>query len=162
MISHLLLKLFKCALFRKKNHEYAKQDNFKRWMLSHFSCFFATLWTVACQAPLSMGFSRQKYWSGLLCPSPGYLPDPGTESRTQFWKYHDIEDAWNVGVCLCHQCFVKLWLISLVEISIQKVNKECWEHLWNAIDFCNCKEIHLPEHELCYVCVSSNNHLLIK
>ena len=42
-------------------------------MLSHFShvWFFATLWTVAYQAPLSMGFSKQEYWSGLPCPSPG-------------------------------------------------------------------------------------------
>jgi len=37
------------------------------------------LWTVACQAPLSMGFSRQEYWSGLPCPSPGDLPGPGIE-----------------------------------------------------------------------------------
>ena len=35
------------------------------------------LWTVACQAPLSIGFSRQGYWSGLPFPSPGDLPDPG-------------------------------------------------------------------------------------
>ena len=35
------------------------------------------LWTVAGQAPLSMGFSRQEYWSGLLCPPPGDLPYPG-------------------------------------------------------------------------------------
>ena len=41
----------------------------------------ATPWTVACQAPLSMGFSRHEYWSGLPFPSPGYLPDPGIESR---------------------------------------------------------------------------------
>ena len=34
---------------------------------------------VACQAPLSMGFSRQEYWSGLPCPLPGALPNPGTE-----------------------------------------------------------------------------------
>ena len=34
---------------------------------------------VACQAPLSMGFSRQEYWSGLPFPSPGDLPDPGIE-----------------------------------------------------------------------------------
>ena len=40
---------------------------------------FATLWTVARQAPLSMGFSRQEYWSGLPCLPPGDLPDPGTE-----------------------------------------------------------------------------------
>ena len=38
-----------------------------------------TLWTVARQAPLSMGFSRQEYWSGLLCPPPGELRDPGIE-----------------------------------------------------------------------------------
>ena len=40
---------------------------------------FATPWTVAHQAPLSMGFSRQEYWSGLPFPSPGDLPDPGIE-----------------------------------------------------------------------------------
>ena len=38
---------------------------------------FATLWTVVRQAPLSMGFSRQEYWSGLPCLPPGDLPDPG-------------------------------------------------------------------------------------
>ena len=41
--------------------------------------FFATPWTVACQDPLSMGFSRQEYWSGLPLPSPGDLPNPGIE-----------------------------------------------------------------------------------
>ena len=40
---------------------------------------FVTLWTVVCQAPLSMGFSSQKYWSGLPFPSPRDLPDPGIE-----------------------------------------------------------------------------------
>ena len=40
---------------------------------------FATLWTVAFQAPLSMGFSRQEFWSELPCPLPGDLPDPGIE-----------------------------------------------------------------------------------
>ena len=40
---------------------------------------FATLWTVACQAPLSMGSFKCNYWSGLPCPPPGDLPDPGTE-----------------------------------------------------------------------------------
>ena len=38
---------------------------------------FVTLWIVSCQAPLSMGFLRQDYWSGLPCPSPGDLPDLG-------------------------------------------------------------------------------------
>ena len=40
---------------------------------------FATPWTAAHQAPLSMGFSRKGYWSGLLFPSPGDLPNPGIE-----------------------------------------------------------------------------------
>ena len=43
---------------------------------------FATPWTVAYQAPPSMGFSRQECWSGLPFPSPGDLPDPGIESRS--------------------------------------------------------------------------------
>ena len=51
-------------------------------MLSHFSHvqLFVTLWTVARQAPLSMGFSRQEYWSGLPCLPPGDLPNPGIET----------------------------------------------------------------------------------
>ena len=40
---------------------------------------FAIPWTVACQAPLSMGFSTQEYWSGVPFPSPGDPPDPGIE-----------------------------------------------------------------------------------
>ena len=43
--------------------------------LSHEQLFFSTQWTVACQVPLSMGFPRQGYWSGLPFPSPGDLPD---------------------------------------------------------------------------------------
>ena len=51
------------------------------WVLSRFSHvqLFETPWTVTLQVPLSMGFSTQEYWSGLPCPPPGNLPDPGTE-----------------------------------------------------------------------------------
>ena len=57
--------------------------NIQLWMCM-LSCFnrvqlFAAPWTVACQALLSMGFSRQEYWSGMPCPPPGFLPDPGIE-----------------------------------------------------------------------------------
>ena len=50
-------------------------------VLSHFSCvqFFLTPYTVVHQAPPSMGFSRQEHWSGLPCPPPRNLPDPGIE-----------------------------------------------------------------------------------
>ena len=50
-------------------------------VLSHVQLFVSP-WTVVCQAPLSMEFSRQEYWSGLPCPSPGVLPDPGIKPRS--------------------------------------------------------------------------------
>ena len=49
------------------------------FMLSQFSWVCETLWTVARQTPLSLRFSRQECWSGLPCPLPGVLPDPGIE-----------------------------------------------------------------------------------
>ena len=53
-------------------------------MLSHFSrvWLFGILWTIVHQAPLFMGFSRQKYWSGLPCPLPGDLPHPGIKPES--------------------------------------------------------------------------------
>ena len=52
---------------------------FSHWVLSDF---LVTPWTVSHQAPLSMGFSRQEYWSGLPFPSPGDLPYPGIKPRS--------------------------------------------------------------------------------
>ena len=49
--------------------------------LSHVQ-LFVTPWTIAYQAPLSMGFSRQEYWSGLPFPSPGDLPNSGIEPES--------------------------------------------------------------------------------
>ena len=53
-------------------------------LLSHFRHvqLFVSLWSVAYQAPLSMGFSKQDSWSGLLCPPPGDLPHPGIKLRS--------------------------------------------------------------------------------
>ena len=57
-------------------------------MLSRFSRvrLFSTLWTVAFQAPLSVGFSRQEYWSGFLCPPPVLVDGFFTTSAT--WEGH--------------------------------------------------------------------------
>ena len=49
--------------------------------LSHVQ-LFVTPWTAAHQAPVSMEFSRQEYWSGFSVPTPGNLPDPGIESKS--------------------------------------------------------------------------------
>ena len=68
--------------------------------LSHFSCvrLFATLWTVAHQVPLSMGFARQEYRSGLPCPPPGDLPDQGIEPilAGRFFTTSTIREAPSV------------------------------------------------------------------
>ena len=50
-----------------------------RYMCAQSCLSLCDPWTAACQAPLSMGFPRREYWSGLPFPSPGDLPDPGIE-----------------------------------------------------------------------------------
>ena len=50
------------------------------WFLVLVTQLCVALWTVACEAPLSLEFSRQEYWDGLPFPSPGDLPDPGVET----------------------------------------------------------------------------------
>ena len=72
-------------------------------MLSRFGHvrFFPTLCTVACQASLSMGFSRQEYWSGLPFPPPGDLLDPGIKptclaSPALAGKFFTISATWEV------------------------------------------------------------------
>ena len=71
--------------------------------LSHFSRvrLFVTSWTVAHQTPLSMGFSRQDYWSGLPCPLLGDLPDPGIVpmslvSPALVGRFFTISAPWEV------------------------------------------------------------------
>ena len=61
-----------------------QQPRMHACMLNRFNHvqLFVALWTIACQAPLSTGFSRQEYWSGLPFSSPGDLPDSGIESRS--------------------------------------------------------------------------------
>ena len=59
------------------------------WSFSHVR-LFATPWTVAHQAPLSMGFSRQGYWSGLPCPSPGNLPNPAIEPKSPAFQANSL------------------------------------------------------------------------
>ena len=54
---------------------------------------FVIPWTVAHQAPLSMGFSRQEYWSGLLFLTPGDLPDPGIESKSPAFLADSLPSA---------------------------------------------------------------------
>ena len=75
------------------------------YMLSHFSrvWLFVIPWTVACQAPPSMGFSRPEYWSGLPFLSPGDLPDPGIkpESPAMAGRFFTTSATWEACYVLC-------------------------------------------------------------
>ena len=73
-------------------------------LFSHVQ-LFAALWTVACQAPLSMGYSWQEYWSGLPCPPSEDLPDPGTEPASLTppaltGRFSTTSTTWEAGLLL--------------------------------------------------------------
>ena len=78
-------------------------------VLNHFHCvqLFATLWTIARQAPLSMGFSRQEHWSGLSCPPLGDLPYTGIQlmslmSPTWAGGFFTIITTWEALEIMLH------------------------------------------------------------
>ena len=78
-------------------------------LLSHVR-LFATPWSVAHQAPLSTGFSRQEYWSGLPFPSPGDLPDPGIDRVCHYFLVLCV----CVCVCVCvFSCLSRVQLFGL-------------------------------------------------
>ena len=73
---------------------------------------FTTPWTIACQALLSMEVSRQDYWSGLPCPSPGNLLDPGTEHESPALQVDSLLRSAEV--------------ISLTDTAYKKKDKQMW------------------------------------
>ena len=78
-------------------------------MLGHFSCIrLCNPMEIAHQAPLSMGFSRQEYWSGLPCPPPGDLPGPGIESSSPALQTDSLLlSDWEITpIFLCLECLV--------------------------------------------------------
>ena len=81
-----------------------------------------TLWTVAHQAALSMGFSRREYWKELLCPPPGDLPDPGIKPISLNISLYDLTNS------TLHSCFQEEWewtlwgcLLSQVSVKTEGV-----------------------------------------
>ena len=114
-------------------------QNVKHWvtMLLLFSCYIlsdscVTWWTVACQAPLSMGFPRQEYWSGLPIPSPGYLPNRGNEPAYPAlagW-FFTTEPPRKLGVTIClssgwHETHAPSFSVSHSEWEL-KVKTRLW------------------------------------
>ena len=104
--------------------------------------FFATPWTVAFQAPLSMGFFRQQYWSGLPFPSPGDLPNPGIKptsltSPAMTSQFFTTSVSWeahitNICVLVAQQCptFATPQTVAHQDpLSIGFSRKEHWNRL---------------------------------
>ena len=94
-------------------------------MLSCFSCvrFFATLQTVAHQAPVSMGFSRQEHWSGLPCPPPGGLPHPRMESASLtspalVGRFFITSATWEARNIYKENRIMKTIFMSLVDVRV--------------------------------------------
>ena len=102
---------------------------------------FVTSWTIALQVPLSMGFSRQEYWSGLPFPPPGDLPDSGIRTESP-------ESPASQGGSLllsCPKCDsrsskselkVKFWEVRLFSRYHYFVSKSCWSCFKPRIDTC--------------------------
>ena len=100
-------------------------------MPSHFSHAWLsmTLWTVAHQAPLSMGFSRQEYWSGVPCPPPGDLPDPVSKLCLLCllnWQEGFLPLAprgklhtWAIG-----KLFLETWIVHMSQRQVSNL----WKH----------------------------------
>ena len=109
-------------------------------MLSHFSHgqLFTSLQTVTRLAPLSMEFSRKEYWSGLPCPSPGDLLDPGIKptslvSPTLAGGFFHTSATWEVHKYVyMHARSIKLFLsIFVVFLATQKfiLQVNCYQHM---------------------------------
>ena len=92
------------------------------WVLSHFShvWLLVTIWTVALQASLSMGFSRQEYWNGLPCSPPGDLPDPR------------IDPASFVSPTLAGELFTTTWEACITGYIY-----------WNCLCLSNIHSVHI-------------------
>ena len=112
--------------------EVARLGHCDQCMLSHFSCvqLYTTLWTVACQASLSMGSSRQEYWSGLPCPPPGDLPDTRVELASltspalagKFFTIRATNSSFKLASLkvLCYLFFFPSFFGSVGVINMQK------------------------------------------
>ena len=126
--------------------------------LSHLSCvqLFATPWTVAYQAPRSMGFSRQEYQSGLPCPPPGDLPNPGIEctfltSPAFADVFFTTSATWKAQL---KNYFSSMWLeiiLCKTSIPLNLFRLVLWPSIWSIME----NLPHVIENNLHYVVTCS-------
>ena len=111
--------------------------------LSHFSpvWLFRTLWTVAHQVTLSVGFSRQEYWNRLPCPLPGYLPHPGIQQvyclscNGRLFLYHSHHLSQSVQSLSRVRLFVTPWTHSTPGLPVHRQLPEFTQtHVYRVSD----------------------------
>ena len=105
-------------------------------MLSCFSHvrLFAALWTVACQVPLSLGFSRQEYQNGSPCSSPGDLPDPGIQPQSLM--------SLALAGGFFTTCITWELVLRWKEWKFQEESRQCQSALWPSL---TCAELQAIE-----------------
>ena len=114
---------------------------------------FVTLWTVAHQAPLSMGFSRQEYCHGFSCPPPGYLPDPVIEPATlaspalagRFFTTSDTWEEWDLIKLKTFAQQRKLSKMKRLPSEWEKNNRK-WNN-WQKINLQNIQAAHAAQYQ---------------
>ena len=95
------------------------------------SNFFATPWTVVCQAPLSMEFSRQEYWSGQPFPSPGDHPDPGIKPMSSTLQADSLlsvppgKPIHEMGPCKSN--YLQMWSSQIIQVGPKSHDKHSYK-----------------------------------
>ena len=128
-----------------------------KWMpwcvFSHFShvWLLVTLWTMALQAPLLMGFSRQEYWSGLPCPPPGDLADPRIEQDSPALQADSLplSHCWNTKVDASQAHYY--WCVSATRTSLQTELQNIDIHT-HYIRMCVCMCVCVCMYKYRYIC----------
>ena len=127
---------------------------------SMLSCFrrvrlFATPRTVAHQAPLSMGFSRQEYWSGLPCPPPGDVPNPGIESMSLMSPalaggFFTTSASWEAQSSPPPPLNQVLWA-SLPEVPSKHDSINMCADDLNSLLSCSLKPTFFSQYDVCFI-----------
>ena len=111
-----------------------------------FYLTLCNLWTLACQAPLSMGFSRQEYWRGLSCPSPGDLPHPGIEPVSLTSPALAGWFSTSSSICEAHNSSNNNIPLSHHHLQMWGTLKPALRYLWSS---CFCSTPALVEMYIC-------------
>ena len=121
-------------------------------MLSHFSHveIYVTSWTITYQAPLSIGFSWQEYWSGLPYPPPGDLPDPGIKPASPGLLLYQVDSLplSHKGSPFMHVCIYVHFQLCFIACRSLVPQPEI-EHTFSAVKACSPNHVttrECPEH----------------